>query len=275
MTQEFQTTSNSEKASVLMQLDSLANMPEGDTTVVRILSYNIRHGQGLDGRVDLARIATVVRRLNADIVALQEVDQGCSRSGEVHQADELGRMLSMAHVFGKTLDLSGGEYGLAVLSRLPILGDHCHPLPCDHEPRCALETVVQVGDGGGRFRLVSLHAAYAAGEDRLAQMRSLHGLFGGTTEATVITGDFNATRDEPPLLYVQEQGWCISPKQGAPETFPADVPTREIDFAVTPPLSPGRITSCRVADEMLASDHRPVVSEVVIPSREEACQDVD
>ena len=71
---------------------------------LRMVSYNIRHGRGMDGRVDLARTARVLARLKPDLVALQEVDKICTRSGGVDIAKELGRRLKMHHAFGRFME---------------------------------------------------------------------------------------------------------------------------------------------------------------------------
>ena len=57
---------------------------------LRLMSYNIRHGVGLDGRLDLERIAEVINREHLDIVALQEVDSVTQRTGERDLLSELG-----------------------------------------------------------------------------------------------------------------------------------------------------------------------------------------
>ena len=63
----------------------LVGCSEPGATRLRVLSYNIHHGEGLDGRIDLERIASVIRASEADLVALQEVDQSTERSGGVDQ----------------------------------------------------------------------------------------------------------------------------------------------------------------------------------------------
>ena len=63
-----------------------------DTPVLRVATYNIRHGRGLDGRIDLERVAAAIEALGADVVLLQEVDQGTRRAAGVDQARELGRL---------------------------------------------------------------------------------------------------------------------------------------------------------------------------------------
>src|SRR5690606_41483172 len=84
----------------------------------RIVSYNIRHGRGADNEVDLERTAAVLRRLDPDVVALQEVDQGVARSGGEDQAARLGELLGMHHAFGAFMDYQGGHYGMAILSQI-------------------------------------------------------------------------------------------------------------------------------------------------------------
>ncbi|MCA9160258.1 MAG: endonuclease/exonuclease/phosphatase family protein, partial [Planctomycetales bacterium] len=111
----------------------LAQSPESSSVEaplrVTVLSYNIHHAEGVDGRLDLDRIAAVIRRSQADLVSLQEVDQCVTRSERVDQPRELAKRLGMHVVFGANIDLQGGEYGNAVLSRYPIKFNKNHLLP--------------------------------------------------------------------------------------------------------------------------------------------------
>ena len=96
---------------------------------LRLLAYNIHHAEGTDGRLDLARVARVIKKLEPDLVAVQEVDVRTRRGRGVDQAAKLGELTGMHHVFGKFMDFSGGEYGQAVLSKFPIKSSKNHPLP--------------------------------------------------------------------------------------------------------------------------------------------------
>ena len=78
--------------------------------------------------IDLERSAQVIAEVDPDVVTLQEVDVGCGRSGGINQAAWLGERLGMTPVFGAFMDYDGGHYGMAVLSRLPVL-DHENILP--------------------------------------------------------------------------------------------------------------------------------------------------
>ena len=96
--------------------DSAPTVP----TILRVLTYNIHHGEGMDGRFDLPRLAGIMTSADPDLIALQEVDQGTERAGGVDQVAELGRLTGMRPVFGKAMDFQGGAYGVGVLSRKPI-----------------------------------------------------------------------------------------------------------------------------------------------------------
>ena len=82
---------------------------------LRIVSYNIRHGRGMDDQVNLTRTTEVLRRLEADLIGLQEVDDRVRRSGGVPQADSLGASLGMHAAFGAFMPYQGGHYGLGIL----------------------------------------------------------------------------------------------------------------------------------------------------------------
>ena len=65
-----------------------AALAADQVTSVRVLTYNIRHGEGMDGVYDLGRIAEIIRGAHPDVVALQEVDRGTERSGRADQVED-------------------------------------------------------------------------------------------------------------------------------------------------------------------------------------------
>ena len=135
---------------------------------VRIAAYNIKHGEGLDGRVDLARAAAVLRRLDADVITLQEIDRGTERTDRVDQARRLGELLGMDAWFGDFMPYRGGEYGMAVLSRLPVVSTENIRLPDGEEPRSGLRVTVAVGPEARPLSVVGVHL-YRTPEERFAQ----------------------------------------------------------------------------------------------------------
>ena len=100
-----------------------------DHPSLRVMTYNIHHGQGMDGELDLERIAALIRENDPDLVALQEVDLLTNRTARVDQAAELARLVRMHHAFARFMFYDGGEYGLAVLSKSPIVESRIISLP--------------------------------------------------------------------------------------------------------------------------------------------------
>ena len=100
----------------------------------------------MDGKIDLERIAHIIRTVTPDLVALQEVDKKTRRVDGVDQATVLGKLTGMNSVFGKAIDFSGGEYGNAVLSRFPLQNIKVHLLPYTkgNEARAVLQTDIQI-----------------------------------------------------------------------------------------------------------------------------------
>ena len=96
---------------------------------MRVVTWNLHAGVGLDGRYDLERIADVLRPLDADVVGLQEVDvRHSSRSRHADMATELAALLDRTAVFAPALTSSTGAYGLALLTRAPV-PSQVHLLP--------------------------------------------------------------------------------------------------------------------------------------------------
>ena len=87
---------------------------------LRVMTYNIHVGVGMDKKLDLQRIADVINREQPDLVGLQEVDRGVKRTEGKDEIAELAAMTQMHFEFAPNLDYQGGKYGVAILSRLPI-----------------------------------------------------------------------------------------------------------------------------------------------------------
>lgn len=230
---------------------------------LRIVVYNIRHGRGMDNEVDIPRIAEVLTRENPDLVALQEVDKLCNRSGNQDIAAELGALVGMDHRFGKFMDYDDGEYGLAVLSRLPILETREHQVPAGAEPRVALEIQVEAEGFDVPVSFVSLHHDWTSEDYRIAQVEALLAGVEAYTHPVILAGDYNTRPNGASLQLLRDAGWEVLEKEGNPHTFPADAPDREIDFVVIRNY-PEVDISHYVMDEAVASDHRPLFAEITV-----------
>lgn len=223
---------------------------------LKVFCWNIHHGRGMDGKIDLERIAAVIAAEEPDLVALQEVDRETGRSGGVDQAAALAGRLEMEAIFGEAMPFSGGGYGLAVLSRLPVEKHEVHRLPGPGEPRIALEVVVR--RAGETLSFVSVHLDHQSEEARVAQARTLVEVLADRRRA-ILFGDLNDLPGSATLKRF-ENGWTRIDKTGPVATVPAPEPRSEIDHL----LLKGFETAgdLRVIEEQTASDHRPLAGTV-------------
>lgn len=214
----------------------------------------------MDGKIDLKRIAEVISKKFPDLVALQEVDRRCKRSREIDIAEELGTILGMEHRFGKFMDYQGGEYGMAILSRLPIKETIRHPLPKGAEPRCALEVRVHVEGLVSPLSFVCIHNDWTKESVRVKQVQALLGALENKDSPAILAGDFNGERTGASMQLLENNRWRIFKKNGK-KTWPSDKPKVEIDFIAVRGLS---IVSIEhdVIDEKVASDHRPIYAVI-------------
>ena len=125
----------------LLPLVSVAPVSAAEPTdTVKIVSYNIRAGVGMDDVRDFRRQAAVIDTRKADVVLLQEVDSLTRRSGRVNMPDTLAAATGLSHYFSKSIDFDGGAYGIAMLLKDKPLAVTRYPLPGREEgcslPRC-------------------------------------------------------------------------------------------------------------------------------------------
>lgn len=223
---------------------------------LELMSYNIRHGVGMDGVLDLERIAEVIRRENPDLLALQEIDHTCTRSGNRDIAGELGKALGMEAHFGKFMDFQGGRYGMAVLSKLPVQEVNIHRLPDGAEPRIALEVQVTVQGMASPISFIGIHNDWTDDAIRIKQVNALLAAIEDSGRPTVLAGDFNAVPGDLSTDIFLCGGWN-NLGDFKDFTFPADKPNRTIDYIMIKGFqNPSGQT--RVVDESVASDHRPI-----------------
>ena len=231
--------------------------------VLRVLTYNIHHGEGLDGKVDLARIAGVISAAGADVVALQEVDQNTKRTGGVDQAAEIARLAGLQVAYGKAMEYQGGAYGQALLSRWPLEAVTVHPLPnpAKVEPRIAVSATVRPPDRAA-FRFIGTHLDATRDDSaRWQQAERLIELFGRDAVPTIFVGDFNSrpdTRTMKALLETFADASAATPAF----TIPSKKPTGRIDYVLLRPAGAWQVVSSIVVPEAVASDHRPVLVEL-------------
>ena len=232
---------------------------EREPVSLRVLTYNIHHGEGTDGNIDLTRTAAIIRAADADLVALQEVDRETTRTGEVDQLSELERLTGMTGVFGKAMDFQGGAYGVAILSRLPIAGADNQRLPGapEREPRTALSVDVSTRSGL-RIHFTNTHLDQGReSESRSAQVRFLADSLANIGEPSLLAGDFNSTADSDAMATVRS-AWTDLFTAPLP-VGPDGLPRRRVDYVFGRPSAGWLTLESAFIEDRLASDHRPVL----------------
>jgi len=234
-------------------------------TTVKTFTFNIHHGAGTDGKLDLERTAKAIEASGAGIVGLQEVDRNFdARSNWVDQAAWLATRLNMNYVFAANLDWDPPEagkprrqYGTAVLSKYPIVDSRNTPLPKvgDEEQRGLLEAVIDVDGTPVRFADTHLNNATAA--ERQQQATAIVGLLGNAAEPVVLVGDLNAvpTTTEIKTLTARWKDTWTEVGIGLGYTSSAPLPTRRIDYVLH---SSGLKATAAAVPSTFASDHYPV-----------------
>jgi endonuclease/exonuclease/phosphatase family metal-dependent hydrolase len=232
---------------------------------VRILSYNIHHAEGRDSTTDLNRIASVINSAKPDLVAIQELDQGNSRSGmEVFQLDLLAQLTGMQGHFGKTFDYAGGEYGNGVLvSPNLTVGQvvrHQLPTPAAGEARSVLEVKISTDeDEAAEVTFFATHFSHENDENRFAQAGFVNDLVGDSPAPAILAGDLNSRPDSRPMTRLFE-------KWQDPTHLPDPGRSRaaQIDYVLYRTaeswrvVEPGRFIVDAVTD--VASDHYPLLT---------------
>ena len=227
-----------------------------------VASYNIHRCIGTDGRYDPNRVIAVLKEIDADVVALQEVE---NRSGEGHallQLDHLADALGMRSIPDTRLVKRWGDYGNALLTRLPIVEIQRHNLSFNWcEPRGALDVTLEAGDSP--LRIVATHLGLGRFERRYQSMRLVKLLEAGVPGIPcLVLGDMNEW-----LPWSRHLRWLdrILGARDGPATFPSRFPVLRLDRLW---LRPGAaLQDLRVHGGQLArvaSDHLPLRAEICL-----------
>ena len=246
----------------VLVLLAAATSLSAESQTLRVLCWNLHHGVGLDGKLDLPRIAKIIQKAKPDLVALQEVDKNCRRSGKVDQAEELAKLTGMHASFGKAMDFDGGEYGQAILTKKHPQLTKIHRLPGNGEPRIAFEALLSIKNI--KLSFVTAHLDLDAAQ-RLSQSETLiKALSGNPNHPLILCGDFN---DVPNSPVIQAFSKALKPvaKSEPVLTCPADKPDSEIDHVFIRGLE--AVGPVVVLPEAVASDHRPLLVEIKLPER--------
>lgn len=241
-----------------------------DPLQLRVLSYNIHHGRGMDSKIDLERIADVINRANPDLVALQEVDRATKRSGDVDQAAKLGELTGMHAYFAQAMPYQSGGYGNAILTKAShesaYLETVALPAAQGQEPRSlAVGELPPWGEDHPRITFAGTHLSHESSQTRLAQIdEAWEDLFMNPGQVYLFAGDFNFTPNRDEYRKIIKAGFVDTAAAfGDPQpTSPASNPSKRIDYVFVRPADRWRVIDVTVLDEPVASDHAPLLVEL-------------
>lgn len=227
-----------------------ATMPLG-AQQLKLMSYNIRHCEGMDRQIDYGRTAAVINAANADVVALQEVDSCTKRSDGKYTLKELADRTGMTATFAPAIDFDGGKYGIGLLSRTSPIKVFSRPLPGAEEARTMLVAEFE------KYVICCVHLSLTPA-DRLKSIGIIASVLSESRgKPTFVMGDFNNAPTADFMKLLRHKFRILNDfKQ---PTCPSDTPTDAIDYIISLKRSGKvRLSDRGVIDERMASDHRPV-----------------
>lgn len=240
---------------------SMVKWDKQERKQIKVMSYNIHYGLGMDDKVDLARIAKVISDQNPDIVGLQEI-------GDSIMAAELGRLTGMNFVFGPSLDKMDG-YGDAVLSKHSFEWVNNYSIPSASSSRYQVMGVdvdlSSIYGENAKVRFINTHFDWlktiGSQESRLATVEVIErGFFSDNKRLpAILTGDLNAEPESEPLKKLKEKGWVAETLGKDLKTIGSKNPRKQIDYVLIRPETNWKVVDVKVLNEPVASDHLPVV----------------
>lgn len=241
-----------------------ASLPPKKT--LRVMTFNIHTGVGVDKKLDLQRIADVIIHERPDLVGLQEVDRGVRRTEGIDEIAELARMTRMDYAFGHNLDYQEGQYGIAILSKSLIqkIDHRKYENRREAERRGMLRVEVDVG--GRTIDFATTHLDYQRDDGRLFETEQLLRFLADVKNPLIVVGDFN---DEPAggayklMLTKFVDSWIGSRNKADGFSYSADKPVKRIDYVFYRTSDGVRAKKAWVV-RTPASDHFPVMAELEI-----------
>ncbi len=228
---------------------------------LKVLCYNLRFGE----LASLEELAEFIKSKNPDIVALQEVDVKTNRERAPHQngkdfITELGFRTGMLTAYARTIDYSGGYYGIGILSKYPFEKTRKVGLPIpdgSKEQRALLLADVEL-PGGKRFTFVSTHLDHSSSEVRTIQVKALNKALKKIKMPVIVAGDFNGRPDSPEI----KEGMKSWHQACSPDfTIPSQNPKSKIDYIFFKPAGNWKVKNA-YTPQVTLSDHLPVVAEM-------------
>lgn len=224
-----------------------------------VMTYNIAgHDELIDGG-HVREVAEAIRRIDPDIVALQEVHRGTWQARFRDQLAELEARTGLHGAFAPSYVRWGGEYGNAILTRGRIVQAEVHPLPCLGEPRTLLEATIRI-DGA----TVNVYATHLTTWGRLnskiraEQLRCLAREVRASRHPFILAGDLNTDPDSPEMEAFRRENIAQPASRDIGPTYPFW--NEQIDYIFAD--HGWRVRASR-AWPVEVSDHLPVTAELI------------
>lgn len=226
---------------------------------LKLMSYNIRNGVGMDSQCDYKRVADIILKNNPDVVMLQELDSVTARSAQRDVLGELAKLTNMHAVYSPAIIFQNGKYGIGMLSRLAPTQISRFRLPGREESRTMLVAEFE------QFTYCGTHLSLTE-EDRMASVEIIKDCLGRSKKPFFLAGDLNSEPSSRLIQLLCEDFSLLTDSTIC--TFPAPDPTVTIDYIMVNKNAVGveKISSA-VLDEPIASDHRPVLVTIKLPNR--------
>ena len=242
---------------------------------LKIMSFNVRHCVGMDGKLDIERTAARIRTENPDFACLQEIDRRTARVNGIDQPSELAQLTGLHATFAKAIPYRGGEYGILILSREKPRAVERMPLP-GKEPRVLL--ICEFAD----VVVATSHLSVGKDAERTASVPIIRSAFAKYSKPLFFTGDWNATPDSDLLaalgefLTVKSETKCSTISKRRPlnglDGRPHDMSKFCIDYIACDRAHAAAFTvaDAHVIEDRVTSDHMPIVATFMPVIRKQA-----
>ena len=222
--------------------------------IVRILTYNIRNGRGMDEITDYDRVAEVVNTIHPDVVALQELDSVTTRSNGKDVLKVIAQKCGMKYLYGASIPYQGGKYGIGILSKEVPSNTSFLPLPGREEKRGLLMAEFK------EYIFFCSHFSLTE-TDRVASVQLIRQKAKELHKRVILAGDLNASPESKAINLLSENWINLSGKQ---PTFPSSGPKECIDYiwGLSCCNYIYNVIKQKVVPEKIASDHSPVFVDV-------------
>ena len=240
------------KKTFLILCAALCSLGLSAQHTLRLMTYNIKNATGMDNVCNYARVADILRKADAEAIAVQEVDSMTQRSQQRYVLGELAERTGLHAYFAPAIDFDGGKYGIGLLTRHEPLRVERYALPGREEARALLIAEFE------EYCYACTHLSLTE-EDRTASLALIRQAAARYDKPFYLAGDLNALPDSPFLEDLKNDFQLLNnPKQA---TFPAPQPNETLDYIAVwkKTAGPIAVTQAQVLPEAVASDHRPVV----------------